>query len=486
MVVMNAKLKHFHVITVVSYTAKYMILLLLPITRALVFTNIGFVQWLKWAWLDVLIILLILAFGVFRFFLSGYILQSKGIVVKNGLFWRKQIFVPYKKTGIFFAETPLFFRMIGASNIYIDTDAGDKKHSDIKIIVKRKEIVAFENKISRVLPTQGSIKNTYHSKTWEVALLSIVFSNTLAGIVFTATFITFLGKIVGQDLNAVVLNSATKIADILALKIPPIASVTGAVLIGGWAISFLLNMFKNLKFVVCRHGKKVYISSGVFTKRRFLISVKRINYVRITQSVLTKFLKLYSGFIACNGYGKQKNEYPVIIPNGKKKHLKQEITLIFPEVDISENIVKPLKPFLFRFVILPINMILITTTLLIIALYKFKQFSDTVWFIGLMIMLPCIWFLVVKVVAFYHTGIGKNEHNFVLRYTDTFKIYTVLIPKEKIVKIEFSQTLLQKGNDGCDMKIYPFSEGNKPFIVTNMTKKEAKSLFVDVKSQINL
>lgn len=474
------KIRHFHIITVVEYTAKYMILLIVPLLRALVFTNIGLLEWLKWAWIDVLVILTILGAGIIRYFISGYVLQAKGLLVKSGLLWRKQIFVPYNKIGIYFVQAPLISRLMWARNIYIDTDAGDKKSSDIKFCVRAKEVIDIDNRILSAISSHGKIKSVYESKKWEVAILSLVFSNTFAGVVFTATFITFLGKLIGQDLNTQVLSNATKIADTLALKIPPIASVTAYVLIAGWTISFLLNIFRNFNFIAIRSGKKLSITSGVFIKRKFIINVRRVNYVKITQSVLTKFLGLYSGFIACNGYGKQKNEYPVIIPNGKKKDVQAEVKMLFPttEIAFSQRQMKPLKPFLFRFVILPINMILITTLGLVLALYKFKQFSDTIWFIGIMIMLPCIWFLVVKIVAFFHTGIGRNGDTFSLRFTDTFKIYTILIPKDKIVKVEFSQTLLQKSNDGCDLKIYPFSESRKPIIVTNMLKKQAKELFL--------
>ncbi len=469
--------KRFHPITIIANAAKYLLLLLIPLIRALIFTPMGLIAWLRGTWIDVLTLLLIITFGVIRYLISGYSINTKGIKVKNGLFLQQQVFMPYKNITILLVEVPFFYRFIGASNVYIDTDAGHKKKSDIKCTIKTSQIPLLENFVNTTVPTKGGVKISYQAKTWEVFILSLIYSNTFTGIIFTATFISFAGKVIDRDINAMMLDNATKLTEALAISVPPIAAIITYILLGGWVISFLINLLRNLNFIVSRQKKKLLISSGVLTKRRYLINSSRINNVLLSQSVLTRLFRMYSGFITCNGYGKQKNEHPVFIPSGSKKNMGAEISLIFPEVSPAENQLKPLKPFLFRFIILPINIILGIALVVFLLSKIFKRFSDTIWFVGIMALTIAVWFLVVKTIAFWHTGMGKNGDYYTFRYTKAFKIYTAFVPREKIVKVEFSQTILQKANDGCDLKIYCYAESKEPISVTNMTKKEAKALF---------
>ena len=91
--------------------------------------------------------------------------------------------------------------------------------------------------------------------------------------------------------------------------------------------------------------------------------------------------------------------------------------------------------------------------------------------------LPSLWWLLLKIVSFFHTGIGKKGDVYTFSYTYAFGIFTVAVPARRISKIMFRQSLFQKMADCCDVVIYSYAEGKKRLVVPNINTKDAHDMF---------
>lgn len=209
------------------------------------------------------------------------------------------------------------------------------------------------------------------------------------------------------------------------------AAILAFTILGGWLISFLRNLVRHLRFSAVRQGGSLEIRSGLFTRRIFDITVERINLVETQQNLLTKTLGLYSAFIHANGYGKKKDELSVLMPSCDKAELRGNLALLLPEFPLCKPKLKPRLRYLSRFLIPPLVLITAVSILCMGAWRLFPSMHSIILYLGIMALIPCVWFLLVKIVSFFHTGIGVKGHVFTLRYSYGYRFKTVIVPTER-------------------------------------------------------
>ncbi len=330
------KFKRSHAINILEHTSKFLVLLVFPIIRAMFISNIGFYSWIKGAWFDLLIILMIIALGFWAWFRYEYCLADDGIYLKKGIIIVKNRYIPYKKISVLSIEKPFYLIPIHAVRVRADTDGGLPTHPDFSITINRSELDAFREKATSPFIHEGEIKRVYLPKNFYIAILSFIVSNTLTGVLFMSTYISGIGNVLGKEVEEQMKGQLTVIAQKLAFGIPPIAAIIAFILLGGWAVSFILNLIRHLRFSVTRQSGSLYIQSGLVTRREYLLTVKRINLIELRQTFFTKLFGFYSAFVHCNGYGKKKDELSILMPAGERHDLQLNIKMLLPEIPICK------------------------------------------------------------------------------------------------------------------------------------------------------
>ncbi|MEG2813810.1 MAG: PH domain-containing protein, partial [Oscillospiraceae bacterium] len=127
-----------HPINIWENTAKFLILLIFPLLRALFFTGFNFKVWLDGAWFDLMIVGIIVFMGLWEWFRYVYFLTDDGINIHKGIFIIKQRFIPFNKLAVMAIEYPLFFRPIKAVRLRADTDGGYSNSPDFAITIKER------------------------------------------------------------------------------------------------------------------------------------------------------------------------------------------------------------------------------------------------------------------------------------------------------------------------------------------------------------
>lgn len=471
--------KHSHPINIWEHTEKFLLLLIFPLIRALFFTGFNLKVWLNGAWFDLVVVGIIILMGLWEWFSYVYFLSEDGINIRKGIFIIKLRVIPYNKLSIISLEYPFLFRPIKAVRLRADTDGGHFNSPDFSITIKQEQVDEILVKAIGPFIQKKDIKKIYLPKNFYVAVLSFVVSSTFAGALFVSTFISGIGKILGKEAENLLVGTLTDIAKKLAFGLPPIAGIIAISLLGGWLISFAMNLIRNLKFSATRQSNSLTVTSGVFTKREWLIAVNRINLIELRQTFLTKIFSFYIAFIHCNGYGNKKDELSILMPAGRNKEIMQTIRLLLPEIPICKPTLKPKKRYLSRFLIPPLSWIFGVLVGTIGVNYFFPQLYDIVVFFRIMAFILCFCFLGVKLISYFHTGVGIEKNVYTFQYTYIFRIKTIVVPKERIVKLKIRRSIFQLMSGCCDIVILTYSESKKRHVIPNLNYEEVLLLLKD-------
>lgn len=462
--------RHPHPINIFENMSRFLFLLIIPLIRGFFTFGGGLQAWLQGAWLDVMIVAIILFFAVIRWRFTWYAAGETGISVERGILIKQHFFIPFQRVSALTVVADFLYRPFHATKLRADTDAGFFRKSDLQITLPRDEAFHILN-VRESFHSTGTLVKVYQPKWLYIAVLSFLTSNSLTGVIFLSTFISQLGSLLGKEIEDYIYGTLTEIARVLAFGIPPVAAVIAYIIIGGWGIAFIRNLLNNRGFTVTRKESTLYISTGLLTQKRHSILASKINFVDIRQQITTKIFGICTTFIHSNGYGKDKDEYAVFMPASSKRANRRQLALLLPEIRESKVEIRPNMGAIFRYLWEPglISFLILGFTA-IFALY-FRGFSRLIAFSGFMLSLPFLWWLVVRILDFCTTGVGFDGNCYTLKYSKGFILHTVIIPVGKAVTISIRQSPIQKFDDACDLILYSYSENGKSHRIKNINRK---------------
>ena len=454
---------------------RFFLLLIFPLLRGLFALRGNVISWLYGSWFDILIIFSILGLSFANWYYFTFSVTSSGILFKKGVFLKKTTFIDFSQISAVTKEKPFLLTPFKVCRIFVDTDGGNLRKSDFKITLSDADANKLTHLMRADLKQSSQTPKYYVPSSLYVLILSFVTSNSLSGIVFLATLIKQSGDFLGQDIGSIIATRLTNIVKFLAFGIPTTTAILAYVVLLGFALSFIRGALRHYGFNSIRTQNLLSIGNGLFTKREYLISTSKVNFIEIRQNLITKFLKLYSVFIHCAGYGKQRDEMPVIIPAEKKDKSGDSLNNLFPEIPLCKKEFAPRLNTLSKFFIPPCALIISLLVVFHILLLAFPN-SDTLFFLSIMAQIPSFIWFAVKFVGFFHTGAGQNGDVVTFYYTHGFSILTKSIPRDKISKVIIKQTPFQKMVNCCSLVIYPYAEGKRHFTVINLNCDDVKKL----------
>ena len=471
-------MNHQHKIAILKYTTKNFWLLLIPLVRGLIAMNFDFYSWLKGAYWDILVILLMIGLAVFRWWNISYDIKEEGILVRDGLFVRNEYLLPFKITSCVSAKRSMWLRPFGAVTVAVDSDshsASNKRGgADVELILPLNDYRALYNGIPR---ESSSMKITYHASRGNLILFSLVFSSTLSGVILLGTLFIQGSRIVGNELEEMLLtavNDVTQVVQTIINGVTPFAVALTLVIAVGWGFSFVSNLLRHINFRIKRYGENIFVENGFFSRRRYYINYSRINFADLRQNLLMKICGVMSVHASCTGYGKEKNGIPVFVPITTRNRVMDSMRLILPKFTVNEISIKTKKGYIIAFVWVPI---LLAAGLPFIAIYAaalFPRWDSIIKFLVSMAEIPAIYLLIVKFCAKFTTGIGLGDGMVTLRYCRFYQFHTVIVPRNKIVCVRLSQTIFQRFSDVCDVFVYTRGERASKHRIRGISCPEAE------------
>ncbi len=466
-----------HAVSVIDNIYKLIPLLILPLLRGFLSAlRGGLYAWISGAWVDILVVLVILEFSFLSYRSIKLEIDDDEITFSRGILKLQTTKIKRDKTCTVSIKKPWYYRPFKVSYLKIDTIAGNKNKSDIKIALSDEDALSVLSLFDKKENPDNALSVEYSPRLSYIMLLCAILSNSFAGVAIVATAISQSGDILGETIENRVFGTLTNLAKTLSFGIPPAAAVIGYIIVFGWLIAFFINFLRHRNFTLRRHQNTLLIRGGTPTERFYSLKVSEINFVTLRQSLATKLLRLYSVFAHCSGFGKKSEDIGAITPAVKKKDFDNTLKMILPEFYLSKITLRPNNWAIFKFVLDPLYPCALIPFVIYLLIKQFPLWSDFLGFIGVMAMIPSYWFLGVRIADFLTSGIGADEKSVTVKYSKGFSLLTVIIPREKITSVVFRQSLIQRTDNSCDVFIFTRGEDKTRHHIKNLNLDEIKGI----------
>lgn len=473
-------MKRQHKISILKYVKGKIWLLILPLLRGLLSEKMDLNGWIKNAYMDIIVILFLITYAVLRWWSVQYEIFKKGIYVKSGIVFRQETFIPYEAISCVTAYSFFLARPFRAVRISVDSESKSvsKKHNpnDFELYLSETEYSLLCNYI----PYKNSnIKISYKASKRELVFFSLLFSSALSGIIFIGTTLIQGSRIAGRSVEENLTEFVNEVGEasekIFGGAVPVSVALT-LLLAAGWMISFIKNLLRHMCFRLKRCGKKIIVENGVFSSWKYYVNYSRINYADLQQNMLMKICKVMSLHVSCTGYGKNKNELPVLVPVTGERRVMSTIRTMLPDFTQSNILIRPAARSIVSYVLLPAAAVLLIPIAGVVLREFFHEWEEIIIFLTIMGEIPSIYLLAVKNLAHFVTGIGAGHKNLTLKYCRMYDFHTVIVPKERIAYVKIRRTLFQRASGCCDMVFYTCGERVRAHKIKGIKYVEAENL----------
>ncbi len=473
-------MKRQHPAALLRYTSKNFWLLLIPLLRGLLALKFDFYRWLSGAYLDILVVLLILGMAFFRWKHVRFEIGDTGITFRTGYFVRQDYHIEYSSISSVASERPFLLRPLKLAAVFIDTDAravsNKPSDPDVKLYLRLGDYLELFGKLP---PEKTGVKLTYKASKGKLLFFSFVFSSTLSSLIYLGTLFIQGGKLIDRELEErfrLAVNGVTEIAGRVIKGITPFAAAFIVLAAAGWLYSFISNYLRHMRFTVQRRGENITVENGFFSRRKYYISREKINYADRRQNLLMKIFRVLSVHISCAGYGKNKNEIPVFIPVADEKSVMGVLNMLLPEFNPPEATVNPRWNYIMRFIGAPAALIFLVMFGAFGAVMLAPEWFSVILFAAIMGEILSVYLLFVKFTAYLTNGIGCGDGVLALKYCRFYQFHDVAVPKEKITAVELRQNPFQQRNGSCDFIIYIKGETAKKHKVKGLNLRDAEKV----------
>lgn len=435
-----------HPITIFQRFYKKATLLLIPTVRGFYFfirNNVGLKEWLAGIWIDIFILSLLLFIAIYNWKSIRYTIGENMICLKKGVIFKSEKNIKRNNVTTVTYHKPLFFRFINAVNIFIDTERGGKKHSDMHVTL------SDANKTEILMTDRYSKK--YSPKIHEILFFSFCVTDAVANTIYVVLLINRAGKIIGLNILSEFVFFLSKATEYLILAILLIQ-----------VLGIMRDFLYYSNFYVCRSKNCLCIENGFFSKTKSVCKPETVNFLDRRQNLISLFLGLDMAFVQCTGYGKARKKEALLIPAGTKRTVDTCIKMLLPEFQKTGNNTLSVrtsdKAFL-RYVRWP----LVFCGLIVICFLKWLDFAKTFMFIA---MLPFVFIVIIRMIAFKKAGIyctidndTKTTDFITICYYKGFSIHTISFYSDKISHFSIKQSIFQRKNKTCDIILYTGGDG---------------------------
>ena len=471
---------HEHPLKILKYSAKNIWLLVFPLIRGIYtyhFDKNWLYSWVKGAWFDIAVLGAILLFGFVRWYFSRIDFTAFELVHRDGVFLRVNTYIPFRNISSVTVERPLFMAPFRASKFRCDTRAGIFRTVDMKLVVGQKTLDAIMLRMPDVDEVK-KIKGIPQPNTLSVILFSVFFSSGFSGTVYLATFFMKGGdiayNIIKRSLD-ILTEGTAKITDKLVMKIPTAAVFIGVFFISSWLLSFIVNLFRYGRFSIDCDQNCMKVRYGIIERKEYRIKNSHINYTDLRQNLIMKALGAVAVNISCAGYGSSKNRLPVLLPVKPEKSLGKNLQAIGVYSGIKNNYDVPAGG------IISYLMIPLIAAALIIPSHDwfarlFPRIEELSLFIAVMLEIPAVWFVIVKFVALMTSGVALYDDKIMIRCSNWTRFHSVVSEREKIVKLELEQNMLQRLSGRCALSIWFGGEEHKRYKIKAMNVSDVRKI----------
>lgn len=468
---MNAKREH--PIAIPGHIPYYYLLLLLPLLRGIWYIRLpdGFPRWLRGAWFDAAVLGLLLVLSAVAWGKRTYDINRHRLRLRRGIFWTRTTLIPLRWVTTLTVERLLWLRPFHAVKVSADTDAGNHRLADVRLTVWQEQAPLFVPESE-----DGVYLTAQRRRIW---LLSLLSSDSFGGLLLLTAALRQSSVLLGEQIRHTVMNNLEMAADALTV-IPRTAAVLMLILAVSWVTGTVRHLLRHLPLIRCRRKDTLTVYMGSITKRIHCCAVAAIHYADIRQTLTAHLLKVYTVYISCTGFGKDRNTLAVVIPPCRWTAVTEEWRVLLPHLRPCRITLHPAKGAVWRYLRLPLALLLLLPIAGQIAGSLFPLWRELARYLSLLATLPCLWLGAVRMAACRIAGVGYADGQYGLCYARRLSLHRVTVPAEKVAAVHIRQSLWQRRRGVCDLRLYSNHEFRRPHKVRHLKYDEVKELLKEV------
>ncbi|MDO5560117.1 MAG: hypothetical protein Q4F95_11030 [Oscillospiraceae bacterium] len=398
-----------HKIRAVTYFFRNLWLLIIPVIRSL--RNIkpdidGILSWMRWAWPDIVMILLILGAGIVRWYCTYIITQGNKIIFAEGVFIRRRSVICDDYISCITLESGIFYRIAGAVSLRADMPGRHGKKA-VKFVIRRKDLAEFDM----------TIKNSqliYRSNWKSIFRYSLFFSNAFSGFSYIAVLIYHTGTLTLSEALGYFGFSPSVAVSIFALC---------------WVLSFIRNMLIHINFKVHRVKSTYIVTSGLIFRKKAIFKEEDFIFFENVNGLVSNMAGYASMYASIRGHRQ----------------------LLMPLIRVGKvptsRYFRPRSIFAYIW----------KSVVLMLLLGVFTQ-NDyqivVVW--AVLLLIPAGWLLISDITSFRESGIGSES----ISYSSIYNFYTVFFNNRSIKKVRILSNPVQRMRKMYNAGLYLKNSGH--------------------------
>jgi membrane protein YdbS with pleckstrin-like domain len=431
-------MKHEHPVKILRYCALNLWLLLFPLLRSITlipFSPDAIGNWLRGAWMDIIVMLFIFGLALLRWLMCRFYLNKECFMLVHGIIMQKHIVIPFDKiTAVSESDIRLPF-ILKLSFFKIDTAAGKASGSTV-LWLRAKDCSEFSELIP-ICKKDRPYLFSYSINPWTVLLYSFLFSSSISGTLYIAAFFIEAGNAAGEILTelhiAKALSEMSNAAASVFRAVPEIIILILIILLFCRILSFIVNLLSCSGFHTRVNKKHIMISSGFFPKKKVHIYLPSIECVILKQRLLSRLSQKASLFITYPSCSKDRQTLLVPIVSERQMH---SSVLFKGHKSKSFSSQKALWCFLWQ----PFTIISIILGLLLIISYTKPYACEILFPLSGIALVPAAALLLVRLISFRIQFASQDDKSITLCYSKGLSFFTLNADKENIAVIKITRT----------------------------------------------
>lgn len=389
-----------------------------------------------------LILLIVFIFHCIRWAKTWISIDEDAIVIEKRTLHRKVNTIGMKNISNINMEQNLFERILGTCKVKLDTNSKTTAdETDVKIVLKKDKAEEFKKLImGRMNEETAEFVAETEEEDWDVSyspkeiIMHCMYTASIFSILFLlAIIVGFIMGIRSMQTGKVIMDTLVNIIG----SIVAIVFVVTSVLQG-----LVKDFFVYYGFRARRKANRIYLSHGLFKKRQYVLSVDKINAVKLVSPTISRLLGRQYVQLICIGVGDEENENSMLLLSETRENMRKRLEILLPEFVSEEPVVKrrKKKSIISQLPGMILFNIAVIAGVVLVAGFNLFELSE-IWIRGIIMaagIIVVIMYILVCYLSFRTEGIGIGEEILSIQ-SGAFQKLTTWIPYQKIQHMEYTQ-----------------------------------------------
>lgn len=406
----------------------------------------------------------IIVYAILNWTNIKFYIKENVLVIEEGILSRKKREIPLSKISTVDTTQTIIDRIFNTSTLKVDSGAVGAGDQEVKAVLNKNTAAALKEVLSqgKMEATDDSIevednidrKNVKKIKaSSKDIILYALTRNKLAWFLGAYVFLSQLLDFVSDKYIDKFSEKASEMAGQVHQSFftgKSIFFMIAIVLLGvilmymiASILVIIIEIIRYNGFELSRDDKKVTVEYGLLTKKKYAFPIKKIQGIKLNQTILQQLFGIYTIEGIVIGYGDIEDKNSVIYPIANKKIKAEVIANIFGDIKFTGNIEKPKKKHVLRFIFK--RTIIMSLIVFAVAYILASIPLVTRGIVGAILILSQI---ILGYINFKNTAIEINEDMLVMS-SGSLKKVTHIIKQDSVQSIGKKETIFQRPAKLC-------------------------------------